>query len=63
MDAVKRFPSDELDKILLRVPNGLRDRLRVIASHNHRSMNSEIVMMLEKQIQDVLETKEADASA
>lgn len=37
----------ESDKIMLRVPDGMRDRLKDEAAANNRSMNSEIVARLE----------------
>lgn len=37
----------ESDKIMLRVPDGLRDRIRAAAEANRRSMNAEIVATLE----------------
>lgn len=36
------------DKFALRLPNGLRDRVRVAAREAGRSMNTEIVMTLER---------------
>lgn len=49
------------DQFNLRLPDGMRDVLWNIAASNRRSMNSEIVLMLEKQIQETLLTKKADA--
>lgn len=42
-----KYPSDEVDKTLLRFPPGLRDRIRAEAEANGRSLNSEIVARLE----------------
>lgn len=36
------------DKFVIRMPEGLREKLRQRAEQNRRSMNSEIVSMLEK---------------
>lgn len=35
------------DKFMLRLPDGMRDRIKAAAEHNNRSMNAEIVMALE----------------
>ena len=35
------------DKFMLRLPDGMRDRIKVAASRNGRSMNAEIVATLE----------------
>lgn len=35
------------DKFVLRMPDGMRERIAEIAQKNHRSMNSEIVLHLE----------------
>lgn len=37
------------DKFMLRLPDGLRDRIKVSADMNGRSMNSEIVAILERE--------------
>ncbi|WP_197730643.1 Arc family DNA-binding protein [Rhizobium beringeri] len=42
-----KTPNDELDKFLLRMPDGLRDRIKAVADENNRSMNAEIVATLE----------------
>lgn len=47
------------DQINVRVPDGMREALRIIASANRRSVNSEIVKMLESAIE--FSTKKADA--
>lgn len=42
-----KTPNDELDKFLLRMPRGLREKLKAVAEGNNRSMNAEIVGRLE----------------
>lgn len=42
------YPSDQQDKFMLRLPDGMRDRIRVVADANGRSMNAEIVAALEE---------------
>ena len=41
------FPSRNLDKIVIRVPDGLRDRIAREAKDNGRSVNAELVRLLE----------------
>ena len=36
------------DKFMLRLPDGMRDRIKAAAEANNRSMNAEIVATLEK---------------
>lgn len=43
-----KTPNDELDKFLLRMPDGLRARIKLAADANGRSMNAEIVSALEE---------------
>ncbi|TKA91810.1 Arc family DNA-binding protein [Guyparkeria sp. SB14A] len=40
------FPSDKLDKFMLRLPEGMRAQIKAAAEQNDRSMNSEIVARL-----------------
>ncbi|WP_292411436.1 Arc family DNA-binding protein [Mesorhizobium sp.] len=40
------YPSQELDTVNLRFPDGLRDRLKEAGKGNNRSMNAEIVARL-----------------
>lgn len=40
------------DKFVVRLPDGMRDKIAAIAATNHRSMNSEIVMSLEKLVDE-----------
>lgn len=41
------YPSEQADKFLLRLPDGMRERLKAEAEVNKRSMNAEIVARLE----------------
>ena len=41
------FPSRGLDKFVLRLPDGMRDKIGVVARANKRTMNAEIVQRLE----------------
>jgi plasmid stability protein len=40
--------SQNQDKFIVRLPDGLRDRMRLAAEANHRSMNAEMVALLEE---------------
>lgn len=42
------YPSQTQDKFVLRLPDGMRDRIKAAAEANNRSMNSEIVATLEE---------------
>ncbi|CAN7143533.1 Arc family DNA-binding protein [Rhizobium sp. LjRoot254] len=39
------------EQYIVRMPDGMRERIKEIAAENRRSMNAEIVVMLEKQVQ------------
>lgn len=41
-------PSQSQDKFIVRLPDGMRDRIKVAAEKNNRSMNAEIVATLEE---------------
>lgn len=43
-------PAKEQDKFVLRLPDGMRDRLKFEAEANNRSMNAEIVRRLERSL-------------
>ena len=45
--AKKPSPSDLADKFILRLPDGLRERIAIQAQTNRRSMNSELVARIE----------------
>ncbi|QGA55856.1 Arc family DNA-binding protein [Brucella sp. 2280] len=40
--------SRSLDKIIVRLPDGMRDRLKEVAEQNNRSVNAEVVARLEQ---------------
>lgn len=44
----RRYPSQEQDRFIVRMPDGMRDRIAKAAEENGRSMNSEIVYRLEQ---------------
>jgi hypothetical protein len=41
------FPSQQQDKFVLRLPDGMRDQIKLAAEANNRSMNAEIVARLD----------------
>lgn len=43
-----QYPSRELDKVIIRLPDGLKERIRRIAEENGRSVNSELVTLLDR---------------
>ncbi|QRE76483.1 Arc family DNA-binding protein [Methylobacterium aquaticum] len=51
--------SRTLDKIIVRLPDGMRDRLAAAAAANKRSVNAEVVALLDAALRDV-GPKEAD---
>jgi len=53
---VSKFPSQEMDRFNVRLPAGMRDAIAERAKANGRSMNSEIVQIL----QDALEEQEIE---
>lgn len=42
------LPGRNAEQIALRLPEGLRERIKEHAAQNHRSMNSEIISHLER---------------
>ena len=44
--------SRNADKFVVRLPDGMREKIASIAKTNHRSMNSEIVLHLERLVDD-----------
>lgn len=47
MSDEKQYPSQLADRFQVRMPEGLRDRIRASAEANNRSMNAEILARLE----------------
>lgn len=47
MSDEKQYPSQLADRFQIRMPEGLRDRIRASAEANNRSMNAEILARLE----------------
>ncbi len=49
---------EEFDRFTLRVPSELNIELRVMAARNRRSLNAQIITLLEKSVHDALSAKE-----
>lgn len=47
MDKSEKYPSALAERFQIRMPEGLRDKIRAAAEKNNRSMNSEIISRLE----------------
>jgi plasmid stability protein len=43
----KPYPSEQQDRLIIRFPDGMRDRIAVLAKANGRSMNAEVISMIE----------------
>jgi hypothetical protein len=50
-------PSDLADKFLVRLPDGMRSKISQLAKENNRSMNSQIVNLLNKTLSEHFEEK------
>lgn len=46
----KLFPSEQQDRFIVRLPDGMRDKIRSVAERNGRSMNAEIVARLQRSL-------------
>lgn len=46
------------DKFVVRLPDGMRERIAVVARDHHRSMNSEIIARLERSLNDPTQAEE-----
>ncbi len=51
------------DSYTLRLPDGLRDRIKVAAAQNRRSMNAEILFVLEREYPSQAVTDAAETTA
>ena len=51
--ATQNYPSRTADKFVVRLPEGMRDRIADVAKQHHRSMNSEIIARLEHSLLDL----------
>lgn len=66
-DMVQESPSRGMDKVIVRLPDGMRDRIKAAAEANNRSMNAEIISRLDRSFtvepeweQAIASTKELD---
>lgn len=61
MTSEKKYPSQLADKFIIRFSEkGMRDKIRERAANNRRSMNSEILNLIEAGMNDSLEADNAD---
>lgn len=51
------------DQFALRLPDGLREKIKTASDDNLRSMNAEIVFHLQRAFQQVTETEKGSVSA
>ena len=51
--ATQHYTSRTPDKFVVRLPQGMRDRIADVAKQHHRSMNSEIIARLEHSLLDL----------
>ena len=51
--ALQNYTSRTADKFVVRLPEGMRDRIAEVAKQHHRSMNSEIIARLEHSMLDL----------
>lgn len=56
------YPSQTQDKFVLRLPDGMRDRIKAAAEANNRSMNAEIVDVLEQHFRPIPSAEEVNAA-
>ncbi len=57
---IKSYSSRNADKFVVRLPQGMRQRIADVAKNYHRSMNSEIVSRLESSLRGELRIQEDD---
>lgn len=55
MSEVGSAPGRESDQFNLRLPEGLRPKLKILAAQNRRSRNSELVYLVERGMKAVAE--------
>ncbi|NTA48011.1 Arc family DNA-binding protein [Agrobacterium tumefaciens] len=58
MTEKEKYPSELAERFQIRLPPGLRDRIKATAEANGRSMNTEIVSTLEEAYPDPLQFME-----
>lgn len=56
----KDSPAQHLDRIMVRLPDGMRDRIAALAEQNGRSMNAEVVARLEASFEHDVTKKTLD---
>lgn len=59
----KKYPSQEMDRFNIRMPAGMREAIADIAAQNGRSLNSEIVMILQSAVNETSTSKTIESIA
>lgn len=54
MDDGERYPSERQQRFIVRMPDGMRERIKIAAERNGRSMNAEIVARLDESFLDAV---------
>ncbi|APC22898.1 DNA-binding protein [Pseudomonas protegens] len=62
-NSVAATNSRTADKFVVRLPDGMRDRITQVARDNHRSMNSEIIERLEQSLRINLSSSAGETSS
>lgn len=59
-----KYPSQMQDKFNLRFPDGMREKVALMAQRNGRSMNAELIKIIEEALaRDLIVQQERDSSA
>lgn len=53
MEISKQADSQDSNQVKLRLPEGMRPQIKIMAAQNRRTMNSELVYLLERGMQAV----------
>lgn len=48
MTEKQKTPSQQADRFIVRLPDGMRDKIKQQSASNHRSMNAEMVFLIER---------------
>lgn len=63
MSEKQAYPSDAADKVLVRMPEGMREQLKTAAKSNNRTMNAEIVARLATSLLETAELRDTKIHA
>lgn len=51
---MKKIDDEEIDRVTLRIPSAVFVELKVMAARGRRSLNAQIVSILEKEVSELL---------